>query len=386
VVIEDVMVDGISSLSDARPVKQSQGRGAAAQTRLGSLRLAPGRQRIEIHFTALSFMAPERVRFQYRLEGLETDWVDGGTKRFAEYSFLPPGDYTFRVIAANSDGVWNRTGASIAITRLPYFWQTWWFRLASVLVAGGIVGGTVRAITRQRYRRKLEKLEQQRAIEKERSRIAQDIHDDLGASLTRITLLSQTARSEIDQPAQAAHDLDRIYDTARELTRAMDEIVWAVNPHHDTLDSLVTYLSGFAQDFLSAAGIRCRLDVPLNLPSLPVTAEVRHNLFLAFKEAVNNVVRHSSANEAGVSFVLEDSSFTLAIQDDGRGFQMSGRTEAAEGAGPGAEASTSFGNGLVNMRERLGEIGGSCSVETAVGRGTIVRFVVPRTSRAPRVS
>src|SRR5204862_4009867 len=127
------------------------------------------------------------------------------------------------------------------------------------------------------------RLERQRAIERERTRIAKDIHDDLGASLTRITMLSQSARADSDHSV-AASDLDRIYDTAREMTRAMDEIVWAVNPQHDTLDSLATYLGKFAQDFLAAAHIRCRLEVPIELPAWPLTAEVRHNIFLAFKE------------------------------------------------------------------------------------------------------
>ena len=279
------------------------------------------------------------------------------------------------MIACNSDGVWNRTGAALAITKLPFFWQTWWFRIAVALAAAVTVGGAVRTVTRRRYRRKLELVERQRAVEKERTRIAKDIHDDLGASLTRITLLSQTARSEIDQPVQAAADLDQIYTTARELTQAMDEIVWAVNPHHDTLDSLVTYLGGFAQDFLSTAGIRCRLEVPMTLPALPVTAEVRHNLFLAFKEAVHNVVRHSAATEAGILFTLESTGFILSIQDDGRGFDENpvggGRIGDTEKPRP------TFGNGLINMRKRLEEISGRCTVESVAGRGTLVKFTVP---------
>ena len=130
--------------------------------------------------------------------------------------------------------------------------------MALMLVAG------VFSVSRRRERRKLEQVERQRALERERARIARDIHDDLGASLTRITMLSQSVRGELDGQAQATADVDQIYSTARELTRAMDEIVWAVNPKHDTLDSLVTYLGRFAQQFLSSAGIRCRLDVPVS--------------------------------------------------------------------------------------------------------------------------
>lgn len=375
VLIEEVIVDGTPKVVDAS--------GAVA-----ALRIPPGRQRLEIRFTALSFVAPERVRFQYQLEGLETEWMEATTKRSVNYSYLPPGDYRFRVIACNSDGVWNRTGAVLAITKLPHVWQTWWFRVATALLAASAVGGAVRAVTRRRFRQKLERLERQRAIEKERTRIAKDIHDDLGASLTRITLLSQTARSEIDQPDQAAAGLDQIYITARALTQAMDEIVWAVNPHHDTLDSLVSYLGGFTQDFLSAAGIRCRLEVPLSLPPLPVTAEVRHNLFLAFKEAINNVVRHAGATEASVWFTLEPRRFILTLRDNGRGFQPSDE-EARPSSGSQSQSASVppvFGNGLINMRKRLEEIGGHCEIESRTGQGTTVTFTVPRPPAPPHLS
>src|SRR6185369_10597552 len=181
---------------------------------------------------------------------------------------------TFQVIACNNDDIRNETGASLSFTVLPWFWQTWWFKTAGLLGFSTSVGAAVLWIARRRARRKLEQVERQRAIERERARIARDIHDDLGASLTRITMLSQSVRADLDH-SPAAADLDRIFATAREMTRAMDEIVWAVNPQHDTLDSLATYLGRFAQGFLASVHIRCRLDVPMQLPSWPMTAEVR---------------------------------------------------------------------------------------------------------------
>src|SRR5207302_6183095 len=144
----------------------------------------------------------------------------------------------------------------LAFSVLPWFWQTLWFKTAALTIGAALVAVAVLAVTRRRLRRKLEALEQQRALERERARIARDIHDDLGASLTSITMLSQTVRSELEAEPQTVADVDQIYRTARELTRAMDEIVWAVNPKHDTLDSLATYLGRFAQEFLSSAGIR----------------------------------------------------------------------------------------------------------------------------------
>jgi signal transduction histidine kinase len=211
---------------------------------------------------------------------------------------------------------------------------------------------------------------------KERARIAKDIHDDLGASLTRIILLSQSGRAELEDPHQAAADLDQIYLTARTLTRALDEIVWALSPQHDTLDSLATYLGKFAQDFLSAAGIRCRLDVPMQLPACSLTAEVRHNIFLSFKEALHNVVKHASASEVRVSLTVIESGFALSFEDNGRGFdpaRIATTPTALAGRDP---LRTLTGYGLVNIRKRLEEIDGVFELQSAPGEGTRLKFVV----------
>jgi signal transduction histidine kinase len=144
------------------------------------------------------------------------------------------------------------------------------------------VAGSIWLIFRRRMRAKLERAERQQAVERERTRIAKDIHDHLGANLTRISLLSQSVHGDLENPKQAGAQLDRIYDTSRELTRSLDEIVWAVNPKHDTLDSLANYLGNFAQEYLMSINIRCRLDMSLQLPHWPITAELRHNVFLAF--------------------------------------------------------------------------------------------------------
>ncbi|MEO6036481.1 MAG: histidine kinase, partial [Verrucomicrobiota bacterium] len=210
-------------------------------------------------------------------------------------------------------------------------------------------------VTRRRLRRKMELVQRQRAIERERSRIARDIHDDLGASLTRITMLSESMRGELE--GRAAENAEQVYRTARETTRALDEIVWAVNPKHDTLDSLASYLGRYAQSFLSATPIRCRLDVPLQMPVWSLTAEIRHNVFLAFKEALNNVVKHAAASEVKVSMELLPNGFLLCVADDGHGFETH---KTSEGMGAARSRSGTAGNGIFNMQKRLEEIGGSC--------------------------
>jgi len=330
------------------------------------LEIPPGLQRFEFHYTALSFVAPEKMQFQYRLEGWEKDWQNAADeKRVAEYSYIPPGSYVFHVRACNSDGVWNETGATVALTVLPQFWQTWWFHTLGTLAAIALVAGSVWYVSRRRMRFKLERIERQQALERERTRIAKDIHDHLGANLTRISLLSQSAHGDLKNTAQAARQLERIYDTSRELTRSMDEIVWAVNPQHDTLDSLASYLGNFAQEYLVSLHIRCRLDVPLHLPHWPITAEMRHNVFLAFKEALHNVVKHAGAQEAFIVLATDEAGFHLSVRDNGNGFEP-----AAVPVRPGR------GNGLKNMRQRLEKIGGRCDIQSAPGSGTEIKFFI----------
>jgi len=369
VVIEEVLVDG-QVVKRTKETKRSSFNNAFA------LRIGPGRHHVEFRFTGLSFSAPDKVQFQYKLEGLDRDWLDGGATRTASYSYVPAGDYRFRVRACNNDGVWNETGAALAFVVLPYFWQTWWFLAAVALAAFGTVGGAIRFVEKRKLQRRLERLERERAIERERTRIAQDIHDDLGASLTRITLLSESAKESGKGSGPATPEIDQIYSTARELTRAMDEIVWAVNPQHDTLDSLATYLGKFAQDFLRAAGVRCRLDMPLQLPPLPLTSEARHNLFLAFKEALHNAVKHAGASEVRVHLKMDPQEFTLSVEDNGKGLAVNGLLRVSDRSA-GLASRLETGNGLKNMRQRLEEIGGRCLVESHPETGTRVRLAVP---------
>ena len=345
----------------------------------GPLKIPAGRHRIEFEYNGLSFVAPEKVRFKCRLNNFETEWVAVGAKRVATYNYIPPGNYSFEVIACNNDGVWNQTGASLKFEVLPYFWQTTWFRVFAGLVTVLATSGAVWFDTRRRMRRQLERAERQRDIERERSRIAQDIHDDLGAQLTRITMMSESVRGELAQPDRAAADLEKIYDTARELTRSMDEIVWAVSPRHDTLESLASYLEKFAQDWLATVVIRCRFDLPLQFPEWYLTSEVRHNVFLAFKEALHNAVKHSGASEVLIRLAVQEKSLDLSVEDNGRGF-AAGEKVAAVSLTQGRAAS---GNGLENMRRRLTAIGGSCELQSVPGVGTKVIFSVQLKTPAP---
>lgn len=332
------------------------------------IEIPPGRHQVEFRYTGLSFVGADQMRFKHRLRGLDPNWISAGNRRTANYGFVPPGQYTFEVQACNSDGVWSPTAATVSFHVQPFFWQTLWFR---GLAGGGgvaLAGGVGWFITRRRLKRKLARLEQQRMIEAERARIAHDIHDDLGAQLTRISMLSDAVREELAERETVAEDLNQIYLTARDATRAMDEIVWAVNPKHDTIESLASYLEKFGFDLLDAAAIRCRLNLPGTLPRVRLTTEARHNLFLAYKEALHNVVKHSGASEVRITLEFLAQELKLVVEDNGRGFGLS-HMENGVVRGPGRVAT---GNGLGNMSQRVQEIGGTCRIQSEPGRGTTV--------------
>lgn len=366
--IEEMVVDNRPAVIQLHPTPSRRLVPGKSAERFVELR--PGRRQLDVTFTGISFTSPERVRFKYRLDGLDADWTEGSSRKVT-YSFLPPGGYTFHVIASNSDGLWNQVGDSVDIIMLPHVWQTWWFNAVLVIAGFAAVGGAVYLESRRRHRRKLERVARERELERERARIAQDIHDDLGASLTRIGMLSELATEDLNDPQRASASLGQIYSTARDLTRAMDEIVWAVNPRHDTLDSLMNYITRFAHDFLSAAQIRCRLDPPTRLPELTVRSEIRHNLFLAFKETLNNAVKHSGATEVRVTLEPAPGGFKLVIADNGSGFDTRKSTAATGDR-------VVSGYGLAGIRKRLDQIGGRVNIHSEAGAGVQVELFVPQ--------
>ena len=274
VAVEEVLVDG-----QFQDPKQS----AHDQSESPILIVPPGKGRLEIHYTALSFSAPEKVRFKYRMDGLDSDWIDGGTKRVADYSYLAHGHYQFQVQACNNDAVWNTHGASLDLIILPYFWQTWWFIGLVLLSAGVTIAITVRSIEKVKLRRRLERQEQAHAVELERARIARDFHDDLGACLSHMIVLSELVKVDKAQPSEIEIHAAKIGNTARKAVQGLGTIVWAVNPRNDTLDSLVQYISQYAYDFFEASQIACHLDLPTEVPPIQLTADIRHNLFMVIK-------------------------------------------------------------------------------------------------------
>lgn len=315
---------------------------------------------ITFHYAALSYRVHSRVQYRYKLEGYHNDWIEAGNQTRAEFTNLPPGDFIFRVIACNDDGVWNTTGASIAFTLPAPFWMTWWFRGTVALVIVIVVGGIIRFIELRKIRRRIEQLEREKALERERSRISKDMHDEVGANLTKIAILSELALRDAEQIPRY---LNKITETSREVIDSMSQIIWAINPKNDKLENLAAYLREYISETFELTSIRCAITFPDELPAHSLSAEFRRNIFLMVKEAVNNIIKYSQATEVQTTLTVANGTMVFSISDNGIGFNT--------------DQPSQFGNGLQNMKKRIEDIGGTFTIESSPGKGTTVEFVIP---------
>ncbi len=335
---------------------------------IGPETLRPGAGRLEFRFTAPCLTAPERIRFRYQLSGVDQDWVDGDTSRTATYASVPAGDHVFKVVASSPEGAWGTHPATVELSVHPYFWQTSWFLagVTAAIVGGGVWG--VRLATVRRLRRRLDEMRRQNAMDRERTRIAQDIHDELGASLTRIGLLADMGGRHKTDPAAVSRDLVQISRTARESVASMDAIVWALNPRNDSLDHFANYVAQYTREFFLPTELRIRLDLPANLPSQSLPAETRHELFLLVKESFNNIVRHAGASEVQLSLACLEHELRLTIADNGKG--LPAQTNGS-------------GNGLGNLHTRIERLGGKLQITSVAGKGVKLDFVLPLAKLSP---
>lgn len=356
VLIEELRVDG-----KVRDFKfEASGHASRLRAKAAVLEIEPGQHYVQFRFTGLSFTAPDKVRFQWKLEGMEPDWQEGGTHRDVGFGPLPPGEFRFAVRACNNDGVWNEEGDVLAFRVLPHFWETWWFKAGLIAVSFALLALTLIFTLRHRHQLELERLERRHAVESERARIAQDLHDDLGTGLTQVSMLSALVGRQPTTSDESKELTRQIRARSRQMVSALNEIVWAVNPKNDSLNELIGYFGNFAEEFFRGSDIRCRLDFQDQFPEVALASETRHNLFLAFKEAVNNVAKHSHAQEVWVRAQIRACEVVLIIEDTGRGFE-----------------GNRIGNGLTNMRQRLEKVGGHCEIHSVCSQGTTVTFRFP---------
>jgi signal transduction histidine kinase len=205
-------------------------------------------------------------------------------------------------------------------------------------------------------------LDRQLMLERERARISQDMHDDVGASLTRISILSDLAKNKEDVTGETRQWLGQISDTSRNVMEEMSQIIWALNPKNDTLEGLIAYLRRFTNEYLEPTAISCSFDLPETLPARALGVETRRNIYLVFREALHNMVKHADATKVWISMKMNEHGFSIIIKDDGKGFDP---------------VKLEFpGNGLVNMRKRMMDIGGEIAIKSESGLGTEIELVV----------
>jgi len=267
------------------------------------------------------------------------------------FANLRPGRYRFLVRSVNADEVASERPATLTFRILPPIWQRWWFITLAVLGVG-LIGA---AIIRNRVARLIE-------LERVRTRIASDLHDDIGSGLTRIAILSEVARHQVSKEAPVGHPLAAIAGASRDLVDSMSDIVWAINPNKDHLRDLIQRMRRFASDLFTARQIEFSFSAPGEEQALKIGADLRRQVFLIFKEAVNNIARHSACTEAQIEMRIENRWLTVRVADNGPGFDP---------------AQISEGQGLASMRARAKELGGELQVTSNDGQGTTILLNVP---------
>jgi signal transduction histidine kinase/ligand-binding sensor domain-containing protein len=325
------------------------------------LELAPDQSNIRIDFAGLAFGAGEALRYQHKLEGADQDWSAFTEQRTMYFANLAPGRYRFLVRAINSDGVVSETPASFSFTILAPVWRRWWFLTIMAATLGLLVFGAYRYRVAQLVR-----------MERIRLRIAQDLHDDIGSSLSQIAILSEVSRRSLGREQNGVGEsLAQIANTSRDLVDSMNDIIWAINPRRDRVSDLAQRMRGFASDVFTAREIEFSFRVPVGGQELRLDADLRRQLYLIFKEAVNNAARHSGCTQAEIEFEVAQDRLLLHVRDNGRGFDPNG--DAATGGN---------GNGLASMRERARAMGGEIEIFSQANQGAAVKLNLPLGRRA----
>ena len=334
---EPVTVDGKNS-----PLKESI-------SSVKEITLSYSQNVFSIEYAALDFTSPSKNNYSYKMEGFDQNWVAAGNRRFVTYTNLDPGEYTFMVKGSNNDGIWNNRGASLKFIILPPFWRTWWFIILTSVFAGGIV----LLIIYVRVKHLLD-------IERFRTKLAADLHDNIGSGLTEISILSEVISQKLNAvDANVKNSLQKISENSRNLIDSMSDIVWLVNPNRDSLYDLILRLRDTYSELSSYASISFRSENLKSLEKVSLSMEHRQHLYLIFKEGINNCITHSGCTEISLDAFVKGRRLEMILKDNGNGFNVD--------AGYA-------GNGLGNMKRRARLMGGEINLYSKTGEGTTLYF------------
>jgi signal transduction histidine kinase len=348
-----VYLSHIQIAGEDMPVAET---GASGMTQI---ELPASRNNLLIQYTGIDFHDNHRLRYQYELEGVDADWSAPTEQMTVNYARLAPGAYRFLVRAVNEDGVASLAPAVLQFRILPPLWQRGWF----IFLSMAAVCLMAYAVHRYRVARLIE-------LERVRTRIATDLHDDIGSSLSRMAILSEVAKRRMEGSANDSVTLlNEIADSARAVVNSMSDIVWAIDPRRDDLRNVVFRVRQFASDLLGAQGIAWSLHAPAEFERMKLNPQQRRQLFLIFKEAINNSARHADCKSVWLSLVIDHNRIVAGIRDDGRGFAVASLHQPLGNGGGG--------HGLDNIRARVAQLGGQLDIESSPDRGTTIKLVIP---------
>lgn len=308
-------------------------------------------------FQGIDYSQPENIHYAYKLEGWDKDWVYSKKINEVRYSRLPHGNYKFLVRATNSSVEWNNEIYSVTISIQAPFWETWWFKLLAISLIMLVIILVTRYVSQNRLRHKIAELEKQQALEEERKRISREMHDDIGAGLTRITLISEVAKHQSNKK-----ELTEIAETSRQLVSSMSEIIWSIDPQHRSLTQLFSYLREQLNKLLEPSGIKYTIMLPDKVDEFLLTSDEKRNVLLITKEVVHNAIKHSQATNIVIKSWIEHDTIHFEISDDGKGFNLN---------------ETSLGNGLKNIKHRLEKLNAIYIIDTHPGTGVVTSFSIP---------
>ncbi|HEX6181438.1 MAG TPA: two-component regulator propeller domain-containing protein, partial [Chitinophagaceae bacterium] len=319
----------------------------------GLVLLSPGQNMITISFSALSFTDPHEVKYAYRMEGVDKDWIATGND-FVTYHNLPPGTRRFYVRARNAEGIWSKEDTWLEIDIAPPFYRTWWFIALSAVVAGSIIYWL--------YRQRIRRLEEKFRI---RSTIARDLHDEIGSTLTSINILSRVSRSNLHKDKERAEGLlQKITEQSQDMQQSMSDIIWAIKPDNDKLENMAAHMREYLSHTLEAKNIAIHFEADEQALKTSLNMEQRRDFFLIFKEAVNNAAKYAGSNVVTIYLKKEKRSIILVVSDTGIGFDVTKKHSS---------------NGLKNMQARAKSLKAVLTITSAPGRGTSVELNIPTT-------
>ncbi len=323
-----------------------------------NLQLPPGTSNATIWLSALSF-TNNKPRFSYKIKGFQNEFLSVNDENKIELNALKYGDYEIDIRYLNEKGDFVEDAVGIKLEILPFWYQTWWFRILVAIVALSIIIFIVRLIYISRLRRQRALLEKQLAVQFERQRISAEMHDDIGAGLSGIRLLTEMTKGKVKDTA-ASNEVEKIYESVGDISAKMKEVIWSLNTENDELSSLISYIQRQARSWLEHYPCQLTITIPEKIPDVEIDGESRRNIFLTVKEAVHNIIKHSGADKVTINIAC-DEQLIITVSDNGKGMHVN--------------ENSNIGNGLKNMKQRIHQLKGKIFIQNQ--EGFTLKFEIP---------